>query len=150
MLRRRLAPLVAAPFVLGAVLTGTASAAPAAPAASFSSSVEAGTAADLQPGTAAALPAVRLAKVGGSLQFSRHSIAVPRTAASPVACTARNAGFVITNGTAVRQPLRAAGKAFGAVPAKGRVYVCGFSTRAFSATFVTVNNPGNKLVARFR
>jgi hypothetical protein len=93
---------------------------------------------------------VRLAKVGGSLQFSRHSIAVGRSGTAPAACTARNARFVITNGTATRQPLKVAGKPFGAIPAKGKAYICGFSTRAFSATFVTANNPGNKLVARFR
>lgn len=147
--RSLLVPLAATPFLLGAALTGTAAAAPsAAPALSYS--VEAAAPAGLQPDSTTALPAVRLAKVGGSLQFSRHAITVGRSGTAPVACTARNARFVITNGTATRQPLKAAGKPFGAIPAKGKVYVCGFSTRAFSATFVTVNNPGNKLVARFR
>lgn len=149
--RRLLVPLAVVPFVVGTALTGTASAATSAPAVDgLSYSVEAGTAtADLQADAVAARPTVRLAKSGGKLQFSRDSVRVPRSGTASAPCTSGNAGFVITNTTAQRQPLRANGKAFGAIPAKGRVFICGFSTRSFSATFVTVNNTNNKLVARF-
>lgn len=127
MSRRRLLVLTAAAATAGSVLaTGTASAAPDPTAA----------------------PTVGIVRTSGKVRYDRASITARRTTGGT--CTASNAGFIATNGTAVAQTIRtSAGRAFLKVPAHGRSLICGSYSSPFSATFSLASNPQAQLVVHF-
>ena len=114
---RLLVPIAVVPFAVGAVLSGTASAATTAPA---TNSLSLGAAEVAGPDAAAA--AVGVGINGG--RWSRSSVSTHLTPSAQT-CTARTAGLVIYNNTKVAQGIKSGGRLVIKLPAGYKVPLCG-------------------------
>ena len=138
--RRLLVPLAVVPFAVATVMAGTASAADS-PSVAFAATTTAATPAE----AAATVPGVSITKVAGKVKFSRATLNTHKTPKA-AGCTMKNAGFKLTNTTAVAQTLKVQGKPYGKLPAHKTAYACGYIS---TITFGLVSNPNAKLVVHF-
>lgn len=149
--RRLLVPLVAVPFAVGTVLTGTG-AATAADTSADTGSVVLGAPAPLdaaQPATTAALPNASIVKtVGRPVHWNKTDLAASRKSFST--CTSAYFVATLTNTTYAKQPIKRNGALLGTIPARSRIGICAEGSSAFTRSFVLGKNTNSKLALHYR